>query len=146
MRDSVRSLVGGLTVHGAPLLLTSAKGTLTVSVDNRLDVPVKCAVLFTSTAGAVIASPRTAVHSVPAHSSAQLSVQPRARTSGAFVVIAQLVDRQGQPFGEPSRVPVRSTRYGRLALAVTGLGAGVLFVAAGIRIARRALNSRRAPA
>ncbi|MDT7548755.1 MAG: hypothetical protein QOE84_1149, partial [Actinomycetota bacterium] len=47
-------------------------------------------------------------------------------------------------FGLPKDLIVRSTQYGRVALAVTGIGAGVLLAAAGVRIVRRAL--RRAPA
>jgi hypothetical protein len=59
-------------------------------------------------------------------------------------VTAQLVDRNGRNFGLPKDLVVRSTQYGRVALAVTGIGAGVLLAAAGVRIVRRAL--RRGPA
>ena len=45
-----------------------------------------------------------------------------------------------QPFGAPSDFVLRSTRYGSLALAVTGVGAGVLLVAAGYRLFRRAVG------
>ena len=38
------------------------------------------------------------------------------------------------------RLDVRSTQYGRVALAVTGVAAAVLLVAAGVRITRRALR------
>ena len=150
LRRSVDALIGGLTVHGAPLLLTSAKGTVSVSVDNRLDVPVACAVTFTTTAGAVLTTPAgtagpsstTPVRTIAPHHSAQLSVQVTARTSGSFTVGARLVDREGRTFGAPATFLVRSTEYGRLALAVTGLGAGVLLLAAGARIVRRAIGSR----
>ena len=147
---AVHRLVSGLSVRGTPLLLTSAKGTLSVSVDNRLDEQVTCAVRFTTTAGGALTNPggvagatvTTALHTIPPRSSAQLSVQVSARTSGGFGVAAQLVDTTGSPFGTPAKFQVRSTQYGRLALAVTGVGAGVLLVAAGVRIVRRALRSR----
>lgn len=138
LRQAVARLENGLTVQGAPLLLTSTKGTLSVGVDNRLDVPVTCAVAFDLVPGASLSSYRTPVQTIPAHHSAQLSVQATARTSGRFPVTAHLVGRDGRPFGDPARFVVRSTQYGRLALAVTGVGAGVLLVAAGFRIVRRA--------
>lgn len=140
LQRAVDGLENGLTVRGAPLLLTSAKGTLSVGVDNRLDVPVTCAVAFDLVPGASLSSYRTPVQTIPAHHSAQLSVQATARTSGRFPVTAHLVGRDGRPFGDPARFVVRSTQYGRLALAVTGVGAGVLLVAAGIRIVRRAMG------
>ena len=50
--------------------------------------------------------------------------------------VAALLDRAGRPVGAPQQLVVRSTRYGTVALAVTGLGAGVLFVAAGAVLSR----------
>lgn len=142
LRASVDRLLGGLSVHGAPLTLTSSKGTLSVSVDNNLDVPVACAVQFTSRTAALSTS-RTPVRLIPPHASAQLSVRATARTSGRFEVVAQLLDRDGSGFGNPATIEVRSTQYGRLALALTAIGAGVLLVAAGVRIVRRALRRDR---
>ena len=73
-------------------------------------------------------------------SSRTVDIKVTALTSGRFLVYAQLLDREGNPFGERKDLVVRSTHYGRVALALTGLGAGVLLVAAGVRIARRALR------
>ena len=81
---------------------------------------------------------------MPAQLAVQVPIQVATRTSGQFVVRATLLDRTGRPFGEPAELVVRSTGYSRAALAVTGLGAAVLLVAVGVRIARRAL--RRTPA
>ena len=50
----------------------------------------------------------------------QVSVRVEARTSGRFTARAGLVDASGQPFGETVELAVRSTQYGRVALAVTG--------------------------
>ena len=69
-----------------------------------------------------------------------ISLKVTAQTSGQFPVTAQLIDRDGHPFGAKVRLVVRSTRYGRVALAVTGIAAGVLLAAAGVRIARRGLR------
>jgi hypothetical protein len=76
----------------------------------------------------------------------QASVRAQAQRSGQFVVFARLVDRNGVPFGPESEIIVRSTRFGRLALAVTVAAFGVLLAAAGYRVARRLRASRRTPA
>jgi hypothetical protein len=77
---------------------------------------------------------------VAGKSAVSASVRAEAQRSGQFVVFAVVVDRNGKPFRDEIEVIVRSTRYARLALAVTGVGAGVLFVAAGVRIVRRAVR------
>jgi hypothetical protein len=75
-------------------------------------------------------------------------VKADTQRSGQFLVFVQLVDRSdggGLAFGKrPSaQIQVRSTRYGRLALGVTFAAGAVLFIAAGIRILRRATRRRR---
>jgi len=145
LHDEVAALQGRVKVRGGRLLLTSSKGTLSVGVDNLLPVPVTLKVRFLS-ATATLSSQDTAPFEVPAGTSYKPSVRAQARRSGQFVVFAQLIDREGQPFGSRAEIVVRSTRYGRIALAVTGVGAGVLLVAAGVRIARRARRHGREPA
>jgi len=145
LHDEVAALQSRVKVRGGRLLLTSSKGTLSVGVDNLLPVPVTLKVRFLS-ATATLSSQDTAPFEVPAGTSYKPSVRAQARRSGQFVVFAQLIDREGQPFGSRAEIVVRSTRYGRIALAVTGVGAGVLLVAAGVRIARRARRHGREPA
>ena len=137
LKQDVRSRVGAIVVRGGQVLLTSSSGSLQVSVENNLAVPVKVRVRFQArTLGLEIASseevevlPRRAV---------PVSVRATAQKSGQFLVDAVLVDQNGKQFGEASSVTVRSTRYGRLALGLTLAGAGVLVAAAGIRLVRRA--------
>ena len=144
LHDEVQRLLGKIVVRGGQVLLTSSRGTLQVSVENTLDVPVTVRVRFRPrTLGLVTAQSRL-VEVAPGHA-VPVSVRATAQKSGQFVVDAQLVDRNGHDLGQPSSVYVRSTRYGRLALAVTIGGAGVLFVGAGFRVIRRALR-RTAPA
>ena len=82
----------------------------------------------------------TTTQVVPPRNATPIRVSVEPRTSGRFVVLATLTDEQGQPFGDAVRLEVRSTGYGRVALAVTGVAAAVLLVAAGARITRRALR------
>ena len=143
LRDDVADLVGRVKVRGKPLLLTSSRGTLSVSVENTLDVPIVLKVRFLS-ATATLSTRDTPLIEVRPGTAPLASVRAAARKSGRFVVFAQLLDRDGRPFQAPAEVDVRSTRYGRIALAVTGLAAGVLLLAAGTRLVRRALRSRSA--
>lgn len=139
LSNDVADLVGHVKVRGKPLLLTSTKGTLSVSVENTLDVPIAVKVRFFSST-ATLSTQETGLIEVRPGTAQQASVRAAARKSGRFVVFAQLIDRNGQRFEDPAEVDVRSTRYGRIALAVTGLAAGVLLAAAGVRIVRRALH------
>ena len=141
LTDDVADLIGHVKVRGKPLLLTSSKGTLSVSVENTLDVPIALKVKFFSST-ATLSTQETGLIEVRPGTAQQASVRAATRTSGRFVVFAQLMDRNGHPFEDPAEVDVRSTRYGRIALAVTGLAAGVLLAAAGARIIRRALRRR----
>ena len=137
LHDKVTQLTDSVSLLGGKLLLTSSKGTLQVSIANSLDLPVRVSVEFTFPASKPLETPLIAVagkRSVPA------GVKAEADRSGKFVVIAQLRDREGKPFGRATQVQVRSTRYGRLALGLTIAAAAILFIAAGYRIARRALS------
>jgi hypothetical protein len=140
LHDTVRSLAGAVVVRGGHALLTSSKGTLSVSLENTLEVPVQVRVRFTSKT-ATLTNAETGLVTVQAGHAVQASVRAEARRSGQFVVFAQVVDRNGRTFGPESELIVRSTRFGRLALALTLAAAAVLLLAAGVRIFRRALRS-----
>lgn len=121
-------------------LLTADSGVIEITVTNALDQPVTVGVQLNDPVEARLTSTDTDVRTVGPQEVVVVRLRAEARTSGQFVVRATLLDRSGQPFGEPAELVVTSTRFGRLALAVTGIGAGVLLVAAGVRIARRALR------
>jgi hypothetical protein len=135
----VRGLRQRVVVRGGRALLTSSKGTLQVSIENGLELPIRVKVRFSSKT-ATLSAAETGLVEVAGKSAVSASVRAEAQRSGQFVVFAVVVDRNGKPFRDEIEVIVRSTRYARLALAVTGVGAGVLFVAAGVRIVRRAVR------
>ncbi len=133
MRSKVRLL-------GGPVTLTGTAGTLQLTVQNELDQPVNVGVGLPPTGVARLESSDTALQVVPPAIAVPVRVRVEARTSGRFTVQATLLDAEGQPFGALVPLSVRSTQYGRVALAVTGAAAAVLMVAAGARIVRRALR------
>ena len=144
LQDDLADLRGKvhLQVGRGTVTLTSSTGVISVNVVNELGQPVRVGVQLSS-AGARLSTSQTPVERVPAAFAQQINLEVTSTTSGAFAVRAQLVDSSRRPFGDPVDLVVRSTQYGRVALAVTGLAAGVLLAAAGYRIARRAL--RRGP-
>jgi hypothetical protein len=140
LRDDVAALRSRVTLVGEPALLTGREGTVQLVVQNRLDQPVNVGVRLDPTSAARLTSEDTELRVVPGQNALPVSVRVEARTSGRFTARAGLVDASGQPFGSTVELSVRSTQYGRVALAVTGVAAAVLLVAAGVRITRRVLR------
>lgn len=139
LRGKVRLQVGSGVVT-----LTSSTGVISVNVVNELDQAVRVGVHLDPRNQARLSTRATPITLLGPSRATQINLKVTAQTSGKFPVFAQLVDHDGNPFGARVSLVVRSTQYGRVALAVTGIGAGVLLAAAGVRIVRRAL--RRAPA
>ncbi len=141
LQDDLADLRGKvhLQIGRGTVTLTSTSGVISVNVVNELGQPVRVGVQLSSP-GARLSTSETPVETVPAAFAKQINLQVTSTTSGKFAVRAQLVDSNRRPFGEPVDLVVRSTQYGRVALAVTGVAAGVLLAAAGYRIARRALR------
>lgn len=143
LRDDVDGLRGQVRlVTSGRVLLTGTSGVVDVSVSNGLDQPVTVGVGLNDPVEARLTSTDTSVRTIGPSQAVPVRVQVQTRTSGRFLVLASLLDRAGRPFGPPVELVARSNSYGRVALAVTGVGAGVLLVAAGARITRRALRAR----
>lgn len=140
LRDDVAALRSQVSLVGQPALLTGRDGTVQLVVQNRLDQPVTVGVRLDPTSAARLSSEDAEIQVFPGQTSQQVSVQVEARTSGRFTARAGLVDASGEPFGETVELEVRSTQYGRVALAVTAAAAAVLIAAAGVRITRRVLR------
>lgn len=140
LQEDVADLRSKVRLVSEPVTLTGDTGVLELSVQNELDQAVNVGVRLDQTSSARLSSGDTGVQVVPARYATQIQVRVEPQTSGRFVVEATLVDEEGRAFGDPVELDVRSTQYGRVALGVTGVAAAVLMVAAGARIARRALR------
>ena len=138
LRNKVHLQIGSGTVT-----LTSSSGVISVNVVNELSQPVRVGVTLNPGNRARLSTLETPITTVGPGRASQITLKVTAQTSGTFPVTARLVDRTGHPFGVEQRLIVRSTHYGRVALAVTGIAAGVLLVAAGLRVVRRALHRSR---
>ena len=142
LEDDVRRLRSRVRLVSQPVLLTGSSGVIELAVENGLDQPVNVGVRLDETSAARLSSAATDVQVIPPDRSVPIRVRVEPRTSGRFRVLATLVDEEGRPFGDEVPLDVRSTQYGRVALAVTGIAAAVLLVAAGARITRRAMRRR----
>jgi hypothetical protein len=129
-----------LQVGSGVVTLTSSSGVISVNVVNELQQPVRIGVVLNAHNRARLSTVETPVTLVPAEHATQINLKVTAQTSGQFPVTARLVDSSGHQFGDAVDLVVRSTQYGRVALAVTGIGAGVLLIAVGFRIVRRAMR------
>ncbi|MCU1587163.1 MAG: hypothetical protein JWN31_656, partial [Frankiales bacterium] len=131
--------VGQVVLRGGQVLLTSASGTIQVGLTNNLDVPVTVRVRFEARTLGLLTK-ETGLIQVPPDTTVPVNVRTTAQRSGRFFVDVHVVDRNGRDFGKPTVVSLRSTRYGRTALALTLGGAGVLLIAAAARLLRRAMR------
>jgi hypothetical protein len=143
VQDDVGDLLGKVRIISGPVTLTSRSSQLTVDVENRLDQAVTVRVELSAGNAARLAVEGAGVTEVPGKTSVPVYLRAEPRTSGQFPVQARLLDRRSDPFGVPSQFLIRSTRYGVVALALTGVAAGVLLAAAGVRLVRRAVQRRR---
>lgn len=140
LQQDVQRLYSAISLSTQPVTLTSRESRLDYSITNMLEQPVTVKVSFTHPR---LRTAESQVLTVPGGSQVPFSVATEALTSGRFTVSAQLEDRNGRPIAPAQDFSVRSTRYGSLALGVTGIAAAVLLVAAGVRITRRAMLARR---
>lgn len=140
LAGEVDALFGQVQLLTDSVLLTSRTGRIPIDLVNNLDQAVTVQVQLTAASGAQLSAQETTVYEIPARNAEQVQVEATTLTSGRFVVTAQLLDRDGRPFGTQQELEVRSTRYGTVALAVTGLAAAVLLVSSGVRLVRRGLR------
>ena len=81
---------------------------------------------------------------IGAHRKVQLEVDARAVANGQVQVDVTLLTPDGTPYSAPVPLQVRITQYGTVALFITIGAAGVLFLAAGVRVTRRIRRAKRA--
>ena len=139
LRQDLDDQVGQVVLRGGQVLLTSSSGTIQVGLTNNLNVPVTVRVRFEARTLGLLTK-ETGLIEVAPDTTVPVNVRATAQRSGRFFVDAHVVDRNGQDFGQPTVVSLRSTRYGRTALALTIGGAGVLLIAAAARLVRRAVR------
>jgi hypothetical protein len=125
------------------ITLASQRGTLPITLENELDYPVSVRLRLSTPSRARLTAPEGQLRTIEAHRKRTLQVDAKAFTAGVFTVKAQLVTPDGQPYGDPVQLRVRSTAYGAIAVLITTGGLVVLAVAIVVRLTRRILRARR---
>ncbi|MDN5745573.1 MAG: DUF6049 family protein, partial [Nocardioidaceae bacterium] len=141
-RAWVESQLAKITVDApAGVSLSGSSGGFTVSVRNGLDQPVTVHLVASTDDGARIevANPIR----LGARSRSSVPVSAEVSSSGVHNLNLQVADPQGRPIGGSDTVPLRSGQSSVVIWAIIGVGAGILFLAIGIRLIRRFRRFRR---
>ena len=128
-----------------PYLLAASNSPLLLNLNNPLPVQIDVQVTLSPVAG--LRTGPIDVISLPANSRRQVRVPAEVVRAGQFSVEAQLATPGGTPLGPrgaASRIQLRSTAYGTVALLITVGGGGALVLLSAFRITRRVRAARRA--
>ena len=141
-RDWVTERLGGVKID-APngVTLASDQGTFVVTLANTLDHRVVVSVRARSDDGIEVTSPEQVVLAPDARETVRLTT--RTTTSSVHNVELMVTDQAGTPLGSTSDLRIRSTQVGGVIWIIIGIGVTVLFVAIGVRLARRVAAARR---
>lgn len=141
VRDRLTAFRDSLDVVFNQVTLTSRSGPIPITINNRLGAPVELRVDVSSPRAGITFGQRTdpiVVQPGPE----TIDVRFEAVSVGRFPVTVQLLNAERAPIGTPATAVVRTTAYGPVALAVTGVAFGLLVIAAAVRII---LRRRRGP-
>lgn len=130
LRDAVRIQPGNFT-------FSSRSGTIPLTVANELTQEVVVDIRLEPQ------TPRLRVEDVPPltigpQTKLQIEVPAEAVAGGPVVVDVSLRTPSGAAYGQPEQLRITITQYGTVALWITVGAAAVLFLAAGVRVLRRA--------
>lgn len=120
--------------------LSSSSGSFNVAVGNTLDHAVTVRIEATTDSGATIKAANPIVLAANSRSSVPISADMHG--TGVHNVRLRLTDADGTPIGAEDELPIRSGQVGVVIWVIIGTGAGILFVAIGIRLVRRIRSSR----
>jgi hypothetical protein len=134
-----------ITTHpGSFITLTSHRGTLPITIFNRLDTPVHVVLKVDANSRlGLVNGGRTTVPPIPANTSVSVTVRATAKTSGVFPLEVRLLTPGLRPYGGTVQLYVRSTAYGTITLVITAAATLALLIAVAIRLTRRGIAARR---
>ncbi len=126
------------------ITLTSRKQRIPITVVNDLPNPVTVTIRLSAQNPTRLKVAPIPPLTVPKNSRQDVLVDVEARTNGRFTVVAQLMTAEtvSRPYGSPVTFELNATAFGAVALAIAGAAAGVLFLIAAVRLARRARRAR----
>ena len=122
--------------------LSSASGRFPISITNGLDAPVTVDLSVTARDPRMTVAPIRPV-TLQRDQRVTVTVLTNSRGVGITTLTSRMLTQSGQPFGPVATFQVRTTQIGTLVWVIMGVGAAVLFIAAGRRIVRRVRRHRR---
>jgi hypothetical protein len=142
--DSMTSGVHIVSLAGSTVTLTGHGGKVPITIANTLDAPAQITVQLDAHERLSLPGNGRVAVTIPADQQTTVDVHATAKTSGVFSLDVQLLTPNGQKYGAPVQLFVRSTVYGTITLVITGAATAALLVAVAIRLTRRAISARRA--
>jgi Family of unknown function (DUF6049) len=140
-------------IRSSEVTLGGSRGTIPVSIDNRLraTVQLRLEVIVPATR-AMPASARLSVGTAPQqlitigpHLKQTVRLQVHAPSAGVTEIQLRLLTPQGVPIpGSDAKLKVRATAFGTLALVIVAVALGVLVITFVARVLRRGLREGRA--
>lgn len=135
-RAWVQEQLDQVTIDGPNgVTLSGTSGSFNVAVRNDLDHPVTVQVRASTDGGAEVevANPVR----LAANSRTAVPISAAMSRTGVHNVTLRLTDADGRPLGAQDSLPLRTGQAGVVIWAIIGTGAGILFLAIGIRLFRR---------
>jgi Family of unknown function (DUF6049) len=145
-QSNVDDQLGSIHVQPGSYTFGSHSGKIPLTISNGVDQEVRVVLRLAPRQPRLRVKQITTAILIPAGRKIQRPVSATAVAGGDVVVDATLLTVGGTEL-PPGPVPlsINITQYGTVALFITGGAAGVLFLAALLRVARRGLAARRSP-
>lgn len=108
-------------------VLSGDQNVLPAAVTNHMSTGARVKMTFTSENPQRLTIDDTPVVTIAPGETATLHFRPRPSTNGVVTVLAQLRTPEGRPIGQPIRVSVRATSFGRVGWIIV-LASGIAFM------------------
>ncbi|MFI6814013.1 DUF6049 family protein [Nonomuraea sp. NPDC050328] len=122
--------------------LAGTDGLVPISVTNGRKENITVLVSVTSGSKDLVIEDYEPKLTIDANQSGTIPVPMRVKTSGDATVSVQLLTKDGVPYGEPSKLVIRTTGYTGVALVIVGGALAVMLAAVVMRVLRRRSEKR----
>jgi hypothetical protein len=121
------------------ITLGGLKGSVPVSIDNRLGYPVRVQLRlqYSQTSGIKITTDPQGLVTVAPHQTQTIRLRVQATQDGSTTVTMLLASHGGQSLGVPQRMTIQATQVGVLGMIIVAAALGIFLVASAARAVRR---------
>ncbi|UBU13443.1 DUF6049 family protein [Nonomuraea gerenzanensis] len=145
VKKAVDDRLAEIKITGAspdsPKTLAGSNGVVPISVKNELGVPIELYIDIKSDNPELLtvnfAQPEPLTIGGGQSGTVQVQMNAAPDTSGDATVTVQLKTADGQPYGKPQRLTIRTTGYTGIALVIVGAALTVMLAAVVTRLLRR---------